>query len=208
MRLLLRGLIASMVLWVALPAQSQLSDPQIEAMVEALRQAAPKTATQNDGLYSEWQVKPGIIPDWSKRCIGRQLTPAQFEASRDMARSVVSCIARRELQNQYRATSNNEMAAVRRVACWWLTGNAMACNSASQAAYVQRVLRFYQQARTNPAATPPASPSPSPSGQPSPQPSPSPSPSPSAQPSPQPSPSPSPSPSAQPSPQPSPSTQQ
>jgi hypothetical protein len=62
MRLLLRGLIASMVLWVTLPAQSQVSEPQIEAMVEALRQAAPKTGTQNNGLYSEWQVQTGHHP--------------------------------------------------------------------------------------------------------------------------------------------------
>ncbi|HEY9709892.1 MAG TPA: hypothetical protein V6D48_16930, partial [Oculatellaceae cyanobacterium] len=70
MRLLLRGLIASLALLPNLPAQAQVSNVQIDAMVEALRQAASKTSSRIDGLYSEWKVKPGIIPDWSKRCIG------------------------------------------------------------------------------------------------------------------------------------------
>ena len=48
-RLLLRGFLVSLTLWT-LPAQAQqVSKPQVEAMVDALRQAAPKT-----GIYSNF----------------------------------------------------------------------------------------------------------------------------------------------------------
>ena len=76
--LLLSGLLVSAGLW-AMPgfAQAQVKDNQLNAFVEALRQAAPPNRP-NDGMYSAWQVLPGIIPDWTKRCIGKQMTPAQF----------------------------------------------------------------------------------------------------------------------------------
>ncbi len=52
-RLLLKGLLVSLALWT-LPAQAQqVSKPQLEAMVEALRLAASKTGVQDDGLYSQ-----------------------------------------------------------------------------------------------------------------------------------------------------------
>ena len=96
-RLLLRGLLVSLALWT-LPAQAQqLNKPQIEAMVEALRLAAPKTGIQNDGLYSQWQITLGIIPSWSKQCLGREVTPKQLESSPAVARSIVNCIVSREL---------------------------------------------------------------------------------------------------------------
>jgi hypothetical protein len=157
MRFLLRGLIASVALGAAFSAQAQQpSDSQITAMVEALRRAAPKSAP---GLYSEWGVTPGIIPSWSKQCVGSELTPEQFGNSPERARETVTCIARRELNKQLRATSNNE-TAVRSVACWWLTGQYTGCNIDPQAAYVARVLRFYQEARPQ-QSTPNASPDPS-----------------------------------------------
>ena len=61
------------------------------------------------------------------------------------ARNVVTCITRRELQKQYPVSGNNESVAVRRVACWWMTGDYTGCNSGPTATYVQRVVRFYRQ---------------------------------------------------------------
>ena len=145
MRLLLSGLIASMVL-SAVPTQAQqVTNTQVKALVEALRLAAPKTGKQNDRLYSEWQVTPGIIPNWSKKCIGRELTPTQFEANAVAARNVVTCTTRRELQKQYPVSGNKESVAVRYFTCWWMTGNYTGCSSGPTAAYVQRVIRFYRQ---------------------------------------------------------------
>jgi len=152
-QLLLGGLIASLTLW-GLPTQAQqVPNTQVEALVEALRQAAPKTGKANDGLYSEWQIQPSIIPSWSKQCIGRELTPTQIETSPVTARSIVTCIMRRELQKQYR-DGNNETAAVNRAACWWMTGNATGCNNGLTAAYTQKVLGFYKQARSKPPSKP------------------------------------------------------
>ena len=152
-RLLLGGLIASLGLWT-LPTQAQqVTNTQVGALVEALRQAAPKTGKENDGLYSEWQLTPGIIPSWSRQCVGRELTPTQLETSPVTARSMVTCIMRRELQKQYR-DSNNETVAVSRAACWWMTGNATKCNSGSTAAYTQKILGIYQQERLKPMVQP------------------------------------------------------
>ncbi len=147
-RLLFRGLLVSLALWT-LPAQAQqVSKPQVEAMVDALRLAAPKTSVQDDGLYSQWQITPGIIPSWSKQCLGREVTPKQLENSPTVARSIVSCIMNRELPKQYAASNKNEITAVRRTACWWMTGNPTSCTSGQTAKYVQNVERFYQQARS------------------------------------------------------------
>ena len=154
MRSLLTGVIISLGL-LSLPAQAQqaVSDAQVTAMVEALRQAAPKTGSANDGLYSEWQVKPETLKGWSRTCLKKELTPAEFENSPATARQVVSCITRRELNKQFAVTKNNETAAVRGVACWWMTGNYTGCNSGFTADYVKKVLGFYQQ-RSKPAASP------------------------------------------------------
>jgi hypothetical protein len=141
--LLLSGLLLSVGLW-AMPGAAQVKPNQLNAFVEALRQSAPPQKA-NDGMYSPWQVLPGIIPDWTKRCIGKQLTPAQFEADTDAARRTVSCIAQREFNSQMKASGNNEAAAVRGAACWWMTGKYSGCNSGFAAEYVQKVVKSYQQ---------------------------------------------------------------
>ena len=152
--LLLNGLIVSLGLLPLLAqAQQPVSDTQVAAMVEALRQAAPQTKNPNDGLYSQWQVKPETLKGWSRTCLKRELTPTQFENSPAIARQVVSCITRRELTNQFRATNNNEIASVRGAACWWMTGSYTGCNKGFTAEYMQKVVRFYQQQRSKPTAT-------------------------------------------------------
>jgi hypothetical protein len=146
--LLLGGLIVGVGLW-AIPVQAQqASDAQVNAMVEALRKAAPPNRP-NDGMFSQWQVLPGIIPSWTKRCVGQELTPAQFESDATSARNTVACIVRRELNNQYGAGNNNEIAVVRNVACWWMTGKTGSCTGGPTGAYVQKVVGFYQQQQAN-----------------------------------------------------------
>lgn len=154
--LLLNGVIVTFGLLPLLAqAQQPVSDTQVAAMVEALRQAAPQTKNPNDGYYSQWQVKPETLKGWSKTCLKRELTPTQFQNSPAIARRVVSCITRRELTNQFRATNNNEIASVRGAACWWMTGSYTGCNKGFTAEYVQKVVRFYQQQRSKPSATQP-----------------------------------------------------
>ncbi|MBD2495423.1 hypothetical protein [Nostoc sp. FACHB-280] len=156
MRLLISTLVASVSLGLSalpVPAQQSVSATQVAAMVEALRKAAPQTGKVNDGLYSDWQVQPGTVKAWSKFCLKKEITPTQFENNPATARQIISCITRRELDKQLRATNNNETAAVNGVACWWMTGNYTGCNSAFTAAYVRKVVAFYQQQRNKPSAT-------------------------------------------------------
>ncbi|MGA7936637.1 MAG: ARC6/PARC6 family protein [Kovacikia sp.] len=126
-------------------AQAQFSDIQVSAFVEALRQAAPQTGRSNDGLYSEWQVQAKNIPRWSKLCIGRELTSAQFEANPSTARGIITCVTRDVLRDEYRASGNDQPLAVRRAAAWWMTGNPNRYDSGEVAKYAQRVLSLYQQ---------------------------------------------------------------
>ncbi|WP_225894002.1 hypothetical protein [Atlanticothrix silvestris] len=155
MRLLLGGVIVSFGLSSLLAqAQQQVSNAQVGAMVESLRLAAPQTNSPNDGLYSAWQVKPETLKAWSKYCLKRELTPTQFENSPATARQVISCITRRELTQQFRTLSNNEIAAVGSVACWWMTGSYTGCNSGFTAAYVQKVVKLYQQQRSQSVVSP------------------------------------------------------
>jgi hypothetical protein len=156
-RLLLSTVIMSAGLWT-LPADAQVPDTQVGALVEALRQAAPQTGTVDDGLYSEWQIKPENIPRWSKQCIGRELTTTQFEASPVTARAILVCVMRDVLREQYSASGNNEYVAVQRAASWWMTGDPNQYNNAPTNSYIEKVLSFYQQQRSNPQAQQPATP--------------------------------------------------
>lgn len=133
-------------LW-GLSAQAQITDLQVNALVEALRQAAPQTGKADDGLYSDWQVQPGNIPRWSKACIGRELTPAQFEASPVTARSILACVIKDVLRQEYQASGNRESLAVQRAAAWWMTGKATSYDREPTRAYTQKVLSFYQKQR-------------------------------------------------------------
>ncbi|MGP1384594.1 MAG: hypothetical protein ACTS2F_13610 [Thainema sp.] len=141
----------------ALPAQAQVSDSQVAALVEALRRAAPQTGRADDGLYSDWQIMPGNIPRWSRSCIGRELSPTEFEASPVVARSVVTCVMRDVLQDEYEASGNNEMLAVRRSAAWWMRGDPSQYNSSEIADYIQSVVSAYEEQQGTAAATPQSS---------------------------------------------------
>jgi hypothetical protein len=129
----------------ALPAAAQsVTDAQVSALVEALRQAAPPQ-TANDGMYSQWQVLPNNISRWAKFCTKQALTPQQFEADATKAKSIVTCIVGDLLRDEYKASSNNELTAVRRAACWWMTGDSAACKSGATATYADKVIGVYQQ---------------------------------------------------------------
>ena len=145
--LLLSSLIVTLGIFTLPASAQQVSNAQVSALVEALRQAAPPNSP-NDGMYSQWQILPGNIPRWSKLCIKQELTPQQFEADTTKARSVITCIVGDTLRDEYKASGNNELAAVRRSACWWMTGKSTACSSGDTATYVQKVVNFYQQQRT------------------------------------------------------------
>jgi hypothetical protein len=136
-------------LWLfwAVPVFAQVSDTQVQALVEALRLAAPQTGTPNDGLYSDWQIKPENIPRWSRLCIGQEMKPDEFEKNLTKAREVLGCVITDVLKEEYPKSQNNEAIAIRRAAAWWMTGDPNQYNQGQTAAYTQKVLQFYQQQR-------------------------------------------------------------
>ncbi|MBW4440939.1 MAG: hypothetical protein KME10_06845 [Plectolyngbya sp. WJT66-NPBG17] len=130
---------------IALPASAQLTDTQVDRVVEALRQAS-KPEKPNTGLYSDWQVKPENITRWSKECGGREISPTEFQANAGTARSIVTCVVRDVLKQEAKAIGNNETIAVQRVAAWWMTGDSAKYNAREIAPYVQKALKAYQTA--------------------------------------------------------------
>ncbi len=143
-------LLSSLIISIGLPAlpaaAASVTDAQVSALVEALRQAAPPQ-TANDGMYSQWQILPSNISRWAKFCTKQDLTPQQFEADTTKAQAIVTCIVRDLLLDEYKASGNNETAAIRRAACWWMTGESAACKSGATATYADKVVSVYQQQR-------------------------------------------------------------
>lgn len=140
-------ILVGLSLFWAVPVFAQVSDPQVQALVEALRLAAPQTGTPNDGLYSDWQIKPENIPRWSRLCIGEEMKPTEFEKNLTKAREVLGCVMGDVLKEEYPKSQNNEAIAIRRAAAWWMTGDPNQYNQGQTATYTQKVLQFYQQQR-------------------------------------------------------------
>ncbi|MBS1223273.1 MAG: hypothetical protein H6R23_2893 [Proteobacteria bacterium] len=122
--------------------RAQISDAKVEALVEALRVAAPPAST-DAGLYSDWRVKPDNIARWSKRCLDREVTPEQFAADQAVARPVLVCVLGPVLRDQLAQSNNNEMVAVQRTAAWWMTGDPAQYRTGSTGDYTLRVLEAY-----------------------------------------------------------------
>ncbi len=126
--------------------QTQTSDKQVSALVEALRLSAPNTGNPNDGLYSDWKIKRENIFRWSKRCTGTEMEPAEFEANTEKARAIIACIMGKILREQYEI-SKDESVAVRRAASWWMTGDPDKYDTTPTSSYTMKVLGFYRRAR-------------------------------------------------------------
>lgn len=123
-------------------AQAQISDAKVEALVEALRVAAPP-ASPDDGLYSDWRVKPDNIARWSRRCLDREVAPEHFATDEAVARPVLVCVLGPVLRDQLAQSNHNEMVAVQRAAAWWMTGDPAQYRTGSTGDYTLRVLEAY-----------------------------------------------------------------
>jgi hypothetical protein len=138
----------------ALPAAAEAVLPT-ERQVVALSKALRLKSGQGPGLgtgvyYSDWQIESSVIPQWSKACLGRSLTPLEFATSTEAAESVVLCKLREQLTTQYQAAGSNEALAVQRVVAWWRTGDASRYGSSAIAPFAQDVLALYQKSLANP----------------------------------------------------------
>jgi hypothetical protein len=146
MRSIVIGALGVSTALIALPVFAQVSESVVTRTVEALRQAS-KPENPNTGLYSDWQVKANNIPRWSRLCLGREISPSEFQNNPSTARSIVTCVVRDVLSEEYRNSDKNDAIAVQRVAAWWMTGDPSQYNSgASQ--YAQKVLGFYRSSST------------------------------------------------------------
>ncbi len=132
-----------LLLWAAVfAAHAQISDAKVEALVEALRLAAPNAGPDAE-LYSDWKIKPDNIVRWSKRCLDQDVTPEQFVADQSLARQVLACVMGKVLRDQFTLSNNNEIVAVQRAAAWWMTGDPDQYHSSSTSGYTLRVLEAY-----------------------------------------------------------------
>lgn len=122
--------------------KAAVSPAQVAALGEALRLAAPRTGRADDGLYSDWQIKPGNVQRWSQRCLGRPVAPESLETDREAAREIVECVMQGVLGEQL-AAAGDEWTAVRRAAAWWMTGDPQRFDDEGVRAYTREVLDFY-----------------------------------------------------------------
>jgi hypothetical protein len=143
---LVGSIVCSVGLWLV-PAHADITAARVAAFVEALRQAAPQAGRADDGLYSDWKIKPANIARWSKRCTGQELTPDEFTSRPETARVVVTCVMGDVLREQYTTSNNDEAVAVQRAAAWWMTGDPAQYQSDATRPYTQKVLRLYKQAQ-------------------------------------------------------------
>ncbi|HIK12310.1 MAG TPA: hypothetical protein IGS52_18970 [Oscillatoriaceae cyanobacterium M33_DOE_052] len=149
MRLMLGVAIAGLLLWGGIAA-AEITNYQVVALVEALRLAAPQGARSENGLYSDWKIKPANIPRWSRLCIEEELTPEQFEADYQKAREILVCVMDDVLRTEYPASGGDEAIAIRRAAAWWVAGDPNLYDSGDIRYYTNKVLGFYQELRAHP----------------------------------------------------------
>ncbi|MGI0492101.1 hypothetical protein ACN4EG_09830 [Alkalinema pantanalense CENA528] len=133
-------------------ATAAMTDGQVSRVVESLRQVGVQSP-KSEGLYSDWRVKATNIPIWSKSCLGKPLTPQQFNDSPVTARNIVNCVIKDVATTENQQANGDEALTVRRIAAWWMTGDSSLYNSPGTAAYTNQVLSLYQQSQDKPANT-------------------------------------------------------
>ncbi len=127
-------------------ARSPIGDTQVAAFVEALRMSAPHTGIADDGLYSDWKIKADNIIRWSRRCLGREISPEEFASDPGEARQIVGCVAGKVLREQYEI-SKDQYVAVCRAASWWMTGDPGKFDTPPTSSYTMKVLGYYMRGR-------------------------------------------------------------
>jgi hypothetical protein len=140
------AIVASLASLIGLPAMAQ-SGAELERATrvsEALRQISVRGQTRSPGYYSDWQVKGDRIPLWSKQCLGRSITPEEFDSNQATAGTIVSCIVRDMMKLEIRTARNDEALAVQRVSAWWVTGDPNQFQAQGVAPYTKQVLLAYQ----------------------------------------------------------------
>jgi hypothetical protein len=126
------------------PTTSTKELERAKRIAKALREITLLGNSRNPGYYSDWQVKGDRIPLWSRQCIGRSLTPEEFESNEAAATSTVTCIVQDMFHQEMSSAKNDEGEAIRRIAAWWVTGDSGRYDEEKIATYTERVLKIYK----------------------------------------------------------------
>ncbi|MDM8567656.1 hypothetical protein QUF74_18665 [Candidatus Halobeggiatoa sp. HSG11] len=133
--------ICCLFILISINVQAQISDTKVAALVEALRLGA-----MDGKLYSEWQIKPQNITDWSTRYLGKTITPEEFAANPAVARQILEIKMGNLLREQYKFSGQDETIAVLRTASWWMSGIPENYNANPKLeVFTQNILKFYQE---------------------------------------------------------------
>lgn len=102
------------------------------AIIEQESGANVSLLNPDSGAIGLGQVMPENVPAWTKQCLGRELTPAEFQNDAKAQNEVIDC----KLEQYWKtAKSSTTDEKVRDVAAIWYAGNAAAKNSSAPQPY-------------------------------------------------------------------------
>lgn len=102
------------------------------AIIEQESGAEVSLRNPDSGAIGLGQVMPENVPSWTKQCLGRELTPAEFERDARAQNEVIDCKLEQYWQT---AKSSSTKEKVRDVAAIWYAGSAAAKNSTAPQPY-------------------------------------------------------------------------
>lgn len=106
------------------------------AIIEQESGAEASLLNPDSGAIGLGQVMPENVPTWTKQCLGRELTPAEFQKDARAQNDVIDC----KLEQYWKtAKSHTTDEKVRDVAAIWYAGNAAAKNSTAPQPYGNNV---------------------------------------------------------------------
>lgn len=106
------------------------------AIIEQESGAEVSLLNPDSGAIGLGQVMPENVPSWTKQCLGRELTPAEFQQDARAQNEVIDC----KLEQYWKtAKSRTTEEKVRDVAAIWYAGNAASKNSTAPQPYGNNV---------------------------------------------------------------------
>ncbi|MFB2879862.1 hypothetical protein [Floridanema aerugineum] len=128
----------------------QIPDTWVKALTEALRLSIMNMKQPNYPLYSDWKLSPRAIALSSRNCTKKVVLPEQFANNPALARSIMECIVRVILNEEYYQSKNNELDAIRRAAAMYrfATPNYRSINLPQDAQFLQEVVNNYRRLRS------------------------------------------------------------
>ncbi len=106
------------------------------AIIEQESGAEVSLLNPDSGAIGLGQVMPENVPSWTKQCLGRELTPAEFQNDARAQNEVIDCKLEQYWKTAKSRTTNEK---VRDVAAIWYAGNADAKNSTALQPYGNNV---------------------------------------------------------------------